>query len=59
MFDSFRPVLKVESSILEERGSFTVKGLTKTFGRAIHRRRVDFCKFKVDTILKQIVLEFL
>jgi hypothetical protein len=52
IFNSFRPILKVESSILKERGSFIVKGLTKTFSRAIYYRRVDFYKFKVNTILK-------
>jgi hypothetical protein len=37
IFDSFRLVLKIKSSILKERGSFIVKGLTKMFDRAIYR----------------------
>jgi hypothetical protein len=52
IFNSFRPVLKVKSSIFKERGSFIVKGLTKTFSRAIYRRRVDFYKFKINIIFK-------
>jgi len=33
--------------------------LTKTFRRTIHLRRVDFYKFKINTILKQIVRQLL
>jgi hypothetical protein len=55
MLNSFRPELKIKPGKLEKWGSFTVEGLTKTFCRSVHLRRVDFYKPKVNTVLKQIV----
>jgi len=52
MLNSFRPELKIKPGKLEKWGSFIIKGLTKTFYRSVYLRRVDFCKLKVNTILK-------
>ena len=59
ILDGFRLKLKVKSGKLQKWGSFSVKGLTKTFRRTIYLRRVDFYKFKVNTILKQIIRQLL